>query len=176
MKRYAVFASIVVAAGVASACGTSTEAYSPESVQQRYGLTGAYTDTIATPDGSISGTVVPVTLADGRAAHLVISADSRRDPHPLYLRDSSGSMYPVRLQDNARRDDVVRSPVVVARETERPHPRKRSWEKEAMIIGGSAAGGAAIGALAGGKKGAAVGAASGGIGGLIYDLATRKKD
>ena len=44
-----------------------------------------------------------------------------------------------------------------------------------LIIGGSAGAGTAIGALAGGKKGAAIGAAAGGVGGLIYDLATRKK-
>ncbi len=55
------------------------------------------------------------------------------------------------------------------------HPQKRSWEKEALIIGGAAGAGAAIGAVAGGGKGAAVGATAGGIGGLIYDLATRNK-
>ena len=61
----------------------------------------------------------------------------------------------------------------------RPEPtqkRKRSWEKEALIIGGSAGAGTAIGAVAGGKKGAAIGATAGGIGGLIYDLATRDKE
>ena len=55
------------------------------------------------------------------------------------------------------------------------HTNKRSWEKEALIIGGSAGAGTAVGAIAGGKKGAAVGAAAGGVGGLIYDLATRNK-
>jgi hypothetical protein len=53
--------------------------------------------------------------------------------------------------------------------------KKRSWEKEALIIGGSAGGGAAIGAIAGGKKGAGIGAAAGGVGGLIYDVLTRNK-
>lgn len=176
MKKLPVFASIVFAASLATACGTSTEAYSPESVQQRYGLTGAYVDSVATPDGPMRGTVVPVTLADGRTAHLVIPSQTRREPHAVYLRNSDGSLHPVLLQENARREDVVRSPVVVTRQVEGSHPRKRSWEKEALIIGGSAAGGAAIGALAGGKKGAAIGAATGGVGGLIYDLATRKKD
>ncbi len=32
----------------------------------------------------------------------------------------------------------------------------------------------AIGAISGGKRAAAIGATAGGIGGLIYDLATRK--
>jgi hypothetical protein len=56
------------------------------------------------------------------------------------------------------------------------HTQKRSWEQDALIIGGSAGTGTAIGAIAGGGKGAAVGAAAGGIGGLIYDLAARNKD
>jgi len=55
-----------------------------------------------------------------------------------------------------------------------PH-QKRSFGKEALIVGGSAGAGAAIGALAGGGKGAGIGALSGGIAGLVYDLATRNK-
>ena len=70
---------------------------------------------------------------------------------------------------------MARSPAVVEARPEPQHANKRSWEKEALIIGGSAGAGTAIGALAGGKKGAAVGAAAGGVGGLIYDLATRDK-
>ena len=63
----------------------------------------------------------------------------------------------------------------MARRPEPPHANKRSWEKDALIIGGGAGGGAAIGALTGGGKGAGIGAAVGGVGGLIYDLATRNK-
>jgi hypothetical protein len=54
--------------------------------------------------------------------------------------------------------------------------KNRSWRKEVLIVGGSAGGGAAIGAIAGGKKGAAIGAISGGIAGLVYDLATRNRN
>ena len=53
--------------------------------------------------------------------------------------------------------------------------RRRSKAKSAAIIGGSAAAGAGIGALAGGGKGAAIGALAGGAGGLIYDRKTHKK-
>lgn len=53
--------------------------------------------------------------------------------------------------------------------------RKRPFKRSAAIVGGSAAGGALIGALAGGGKGAAIGALAGGGGGLIYDRLTAKK-
>jgi len=51
---------------------------------------------------------------------------------------------------------------------------RRSKGKSAAIIGGSAAAGAVIGALAGRGKGAAIGALIGGVGGLIYDRSTYK--
>jgi hypothetical protein len=73
----------------------------------------------------------------------------------------------------APRTVVVDEPRQVARVVEQP--KKRSWEREVLIVGGSAGAGAAIGAVAGGKKGAAIGAISGGVAGLVYDMATRKK-
>jgi hypothetical protein len=57
----------------------------------------------------------------------------------------------------------------------RPVTKTRSKKTSAAIIGGSAAAGAAIGALAGGGKGAAIGAIAGGGGGVVYDQLTRKK-
>ena len=84
-------------------------------------------------------------------------------------------MHPVRLTDNATRSELTRAPTIVETRAQPSKAKKRSWEREALIIGGSAGAGTAIGALAGGKKGAAVGAAAGGVGGLIYDLATRDK-
>jgi uncharacterized protein YcfJ len=53
--------------------------------------------------------------------------------------------------------------------------KKRSTAKSAAIIGGSAAAGAAVGAMAGGGKGAAIGALAGGAGGYIYDRMTKNK-
>ena len=81
----------------------------------------------------------------------------------------------MRLGDNVSRDELTRSPGVVQTRRAPEHTNKRSWEKEALIIGGSAGAGTAVGAIAGGKKGAAIGAAAGGVGGLIYDLATRNQ-
>ena len=146
----------------------------PQQIEQKYGVSGAYADTVSTPEGMLKGTTVPVTLADGQQTQLFIPFGSASDPHPVYLRQADG-LHPVMLDDHTSRTGVSGSPRVVDRRVERPHRHQRSWEKEALIIGGSAGGGAAIGALAGGKKGAGVGAAAGGVGGLIYDLATRNK-
>lgn len=60
---------------------------------------------------------------------------------------------------------------VVVRETSRP---QRSWGKTALIVGGSAASGAGVGAVIGGKKGALAGAAIGGGAASIYE-ATRRR-
>ena len=172
--RVAIAALPLAAMPAVWGCSRDVQALSPREVEQQYGVSGAYAETLTTSDGSLRGTVVPITLPDGRAAHLVIPTQRAREPHKVYLRDSQG-LHPVQIADHADRASVSRSPGVVARQAEASHPRKRSWEKEALIIGGGAGAGAAIGAVAGGKKGAAVGATAGGIGGLIYDLATRKK-
>ena len=146
----------------------------PQAIEQQYGVSGAYADTVATSDGSVKGTIVPVTLADGRTAQLFIPAKAAKEPHAVYLRDGEG-LHPVRVKNNVTRDEITRAPAVIQRQAEPPHPDKRSWEKEALIIGGSAGAGTVIGAVAGGKKGAGIGAAAGGVGGLIYDLITREK-
>ena len=49
----------------------------------------------------------------------------------------------------------------------------RSWQKTAMVIGGSTAGGAGVGGLVGGKKGALIGAALGGGAASIYEATKR---
>lgn len=165
---------LVGAAIAAPACNRDTQAMTPDRIEQQYGVSGARSETIATPGGSLRGTVVPVTLADGRHAELVIPVEQRDEPHAAYIRDETG-LHPVELNDGARRDDLAARPSVVQHRAEGNHPRKRSWEKDALVIGGGAGAGTLIGAVAGGKKGAAVGATAGGIGGLIYDLATRNK-
>jgi hypothetical protein len=50
---------------------------------------------------------------------------------------------------------------------------KRDWTKTAMIIGGSTAAGAGLGAIFGGKKGALIGAALGGGASTIYEVRQR---
>ena len=50
---------------------------------------------------------------------------------------------------------------------------RRDWTKTAMVIGGSSAAGAGLGAIFGGKKGALIGAALGGGAGTLYEVRKR---
>jgi hypothetical protein len=166
-------AVLFTGATVASACSHDVAALTPQQVEDNYGVAGAQVGVVSTAEGQVRGTLVPVTLADGRQAQLLIPARSRAEPHAVYLRDEQG-LHPVELSPGTTRSEMQTAPRVVARRPKLKHQNKRSWEQEALIIGGAAGGGAGIGALAGGKKGAGIGAAAGGVGGLIYDLATRK--
>jgi hypothetical protein len=159
-----------VSVGVYS-CSSETAA-SPKAIQEKYGVPAAL-DSVSIPDGSVEATIVPVTLADGRRAQLVIPRT--RTDHSLYLRDESG-VKPVLVEKTAERDEFVRSrPVMVERTTAPVQKKKRSLKKEILIVAGSAGAGTAIGAVAGGRKGAAIGAISGGLAGLVYDMATRNE-
>jgi hypothetical protein len=156
---------------VLTACTRDLDA---QQIEQQYGVSGAYTDTIDTADGPIKGTLVPMTLANGRQGHLFIPQRQANDLQAVYLREEQG-LHPVQLGDNVSRDDLTRSSGLVETRAAPQRANRRSWEKEVLIVGGSAGAGTAIGALAGGKKGAGIGAAAGGVGGLIYDLITRNK-
>lgn len=75
----------------------------------------------------------------------------------------------------------VARPVRTARAlTTRTAPRRvverapgRDWTKTAMVIGGTTAAGAGLGAIFGGKKGALIGAAIGGGAGTLYEVKKR---
>jgi hypothetical protein len=173
-RTIARLASVLAVAGLVAGCSTEAKALDPDQVEKQYGVSGAYNGSIPTPDGPMEGTIIPITLADGRTAQLVIPKRQASDARSVYLVDHDG-LHPVQLNEHANRQDVIRAPAIVQRRSEPTRGKNRSWEKEALIIGGGAGGGAAIGAIAGGKKGAGIGAAAGGVGGLIYDLLTRNK-
>jgi hypothetical protein len=174
MRTITVLALAVLSAAFLPACTQGADAKDAAQIEQQYGVSGAYAGSVSTSDGSVKGTLVPITLANGKQGHLFIPQKQSNDPHAVYIRDEQG-LHPVLLKDNTTRDEVTRSPAIVERRPEPQHPNKRSWEQEALIIGGSAGAGTAIGAVAGGKKGAGVGAVAGGVGGLIFDLVTRNK-
>src|SRR5437016_2757256 len=116
MSKISIFVLAILWTGLTPGC-TKTEAYSPDKLSQRYGINGAYYDTLPTQDGTLRGTVVPVTLADGRRAQLVIPVDQRNEPHAVYLRDADG-YHPVALQENITRAQLVSAPQVVTRRAE----------------------------------------------------------
>ncbi|HEV3214446.1 MAG TPA: hypothetical protein VGZ27_01920 [Vicinamibacterales bacterium] len=57
--------------------------------------------------------------------------------------------------------------------TDRARTPTRSWQKSALLIAGSAAGGAGVGGLIGGKKGAGIGALLGGGTAALFDQIKR---
>jgi hypothetical protein len=69
---------------------------------------------------------------------------------------------------------VVNSQPEAVGEPEVVREDNRSWQKTAMIVGGSAAGGAGVGGIMGGKKGALIGAAIGGGAASIYEATQRR--
>lgn len=129
---------------------------------------------------------LPVTL--GFATLLLVGGCSRENPAatpqsfnapqaaaPAPLAPAPAPAEPVRATAPGTRRIETRRSVAVNDDRPRYVRTERSKKKSAAIIGGSAAAGAAIGALAGGGKGAAIGAIAGGAGGLIYDRKTANK-
>jgi hypothetical protein len=123
--------------------------------------------------------MVQVPLAQAQAAGLVPTA-------PQYAAVPAGPGLVPAVQTYAPAQPVVErvvyrdAPVTRTRAAtttryRQPVREGRSWKKSALIIGGSAAGGAGLGAIVDGKGGAKKGAIIGGVGGLVYDLATRNK-
>jgi len=92
--------------------------------------------------------------------------------YPAYQASGAYPMQTGYVADRAVAQPTVRrvsTQRVVSSET-RP---QRSWQKSALLIGGSAGAGAGIGGMIGGKKGALAGAALGGGAAAIYDQVKR---
>jgi hypothetical protein len=82
---------------------------------------------------------------------------------------------PSALAPPPARPTAARRPLRQTRHARRVVVRKRRLRRSMAIVGGSAAWGAAIGAIAGGGPGAAIGALAAGGGGFLYDPFTRKR-
>ena len=68
---------------------------------------------------------------------------------------------------------VYREPQATRTVTRVERAPSRDWKKTAMVVGGTTAAGAGLGAIFGGKKGALIGAAIGGGAGTIYEVRKR---
>ena len=102
-----------------------------------------------------------ILVSNNLAPRPVTRTQARR---PVYRTEEPAPVY--RAAD--RSDDIV------YRNQEDVRPEERSKTKTALIIGGSAASGAGVGAIVGGKKGALIGAALGGGAASIYEATKRK--
>jgi hypothetical protein len=102
---------------------------------------------------------VPSRVSRSTAPRVVRTIETE----PVYREAQTRPVYREVVQD-----EVVREQPEVVRDDD------RSWQKTAMIIGGSAAAGAGTGGIIKGKKGALIGAAIGGGAASIYE-ATRRR-
>ena len=103
--------------------------------------------------------LVPAAAANAAPApQLVSQRQVVSRPAPTVRRTVSRTSVPVQRDEVIVREDA---------------PEGRSWKKTALIIGGSAASGAGVGAIVDGKKGALIGAAIGGGAASIYEATKR---
>jgi hypothetical protein len=101
-------------------------------------------------------------------------APAAAQPRVMYVSNSPAPARVVRTQTRPRpvyRTAEQSDDIVYRDEEVRP---ERTKTKTALIIGGSAASGAGVGAIIGGKKGALIGAAIGGGAASIYEASKRR--
>jgi hypothetical protein len=114
----------------------------------------------------------PVYATMPYGSSIPAGADANEEAMP-----DAGPAYPAAQSDRQapairRKYRYVRTPAKVYYRRAR---HKRPFSHSVAIVGGSAAAGAGIGALAGGGRGAGIGALAGGAGGLIYDRVTHNR-
>jgi hypothetical protein len=127
----------------------------------------------ALADGSV--VYVPVARPSGYAVQSAalpasmpvtyVAQPAAAVPMPVSYTQPVASVAPAPVRAVSYQDAQQR-PVTRTRYVERA-PR-RDWKRTALIIGGSSATGAGVGAIFGGKKGALIGAAIGGGASTIY--------
>jgi hypothetical protein len=115
---------------------------------------------------TLDGQVVPASYTNSLRP---IAAPSQPTVTPVRntRRTATTASRPVYRAPVQEREIVREDPEVVREDN-------RSWGKTAMIVGGSAAGGAGVGGIMGGKKGALIGAAIGGGAASIYEATQRR--
>ena len=168
----------VVAAAVAAALlsGTAMYAFGAHTANVSAFSPEPFAASAAPPALQIAQYVPVQPGVPGSAAWTPASAPARTAtaPAPVAAYDHPA---PHRQRQEVRRNDTRRQDVRRddrRREEIRDEESDRSWSKTALIIGGTAASGAGVGAVVNGKKGALIGAAIGGGAASIYE-ATRRR-
>jgi hypothetical protein len=148
MRAWILIGSLAAAVG-AAACGTqaATQFAAQGTVRCEPGQHAVVNQSVI--DG---GTVTSVSCAADVLA-------------PLAAPARAASFQPVSYQSAP-----VARPAASRRTQVEDRKPTRSWQKRALVIGGSSGAGAGIGALIGGKKGALIGAAIGAGGGTVYEM------
>jgi hypothetical protein len=121
-----------------------------------------------------AASVAPATAVPGTYLDPVAAAPAV-PPAQAFAGPTAGAVAVPVAAAPVRERVVYRDRVVTRTARPRYYVHERSKKHSAMIIGGSAVGGAGIGALVGGKKGALIGGLVGGAGGTVYDRTTHKK-
>lgn len=156
-----------IAAGVAGALISGVAMYT---LGAKTTQVDAFTQEPATVH-AVDSQVVPATyttsLRPVAAPSTVPVRNARRTTAASPTATSQTASRPV-YREPVQEREVVNDDREVVREDD------RSWGKTAMIIGGSAAGGAGVGGVVGGKKGALIGAAIGGGAASIYEATQRR--
>jgi uncharacterized protein YcfJ len=150
-RNVAIGAGVLALAGLSAVAhySSTTRAAQPAAVGPATPVPGSYLDPMA------PAPVAPVP------------------PAQAFAGSGSGAVAVPVAAAPVRERVVYRTRTVAARP--RYYVHKRSKKHSAEIIGGSAIGGAGIGALVGGKKGALIGGLVGGAAGTVYDRKTHKK-
>jgi uncharacterized protein YcfJ len=148
-RNVAIGAGVLALAGLSAVAhySSATRAAQPAEVAPATPVSGSYVDPAAAPVAAV--------------------------PPGQAFAGSGASAVAVPVAAAPVRERVVYRTRTVARP--RYYVHTRSKKHSAEIIGGSAIGGAGIGALVGGKKGALIGGLVGGAAGTVYDRKTHKK-
>jgi hypothetical protein len=134
---------------------------------------------VAIEAAMVPGAVMPgvaTAMPVSQFAPAIVSPVQPAVQQRVYREPAAPPVY--RSTSSARRTSAPtnsRSQPTYSRGSDVSAPQTRSWKKSAIIIGGSTAAGAGVGAILDGKDGAKKGAVVGLLGGTIYDVATRTR-
>lgn len=160
----------VVAASVAAALISGTAMYT---LGARTSTVSAFsTDPLAGPAAQPSAQYAQYVPVQAPGAPSLALRPAAGTPARRTVSVPASQPAAPRRQRDARRDDIREEER--RRDDSRYEESDRSWSKTALIIGGSAASGAGVGAVVNGKKGALIGAAIGGGAASIYEATQRR--